>query len=94
MTIASSGAEAATSGVDGGWIQWLSPLDLETLWYRWAVVQTAGTSAKLPAIRDDGSYQVPRLAPLPIKLHRICCLCSGYPPEEKNGFYEYRGVPL
>jgi len=80
-------------GIDGGWIQCLSPLELETLWYRWAVMQSAGSDGELPCISDDGAYRVPRQSPLPMELHRVCCLCSGYPPVEKNDYYEYLGVP-
>jgi hypothetical protein len=83
---------AGDLGAAGGWLQWLSPLELETLWYRWAVMQAA-EGREIPSIALDGVYRVPRLTPLPTELHRVCCLCSGFPPEEKNGFYEYRGVP-
>lgn len=83
---------AGDRGVAGGWIQRLSPLELETLWYRWAVMQSA-EERYIPSIADDGAYCVPRQAPLPTELHRVCCLCSGFPPKEENGFYEYQGVP-
>jgi hypothetical protein len=78
---------------DGAWIQRLSPLELDTFWARWAVVYSADPANALPSISEEGIYKVPRIAPLPMELHRVCCLCSGFPPEEHSGFYNYKNVP-
>ena len=78
---------------EGRWIQRLSPLGVESFWGRWAVAYSARGTNALPAVSGDGAYRVPRLTPLPMALHRVCCLCSGFPPEERDGFYIYRGVP-
>lgn len=75
------------------WIQRLSPLELESFWGRWAVAYSARAAEALPSISGDGTYKVPRLTPLPMELHRVCCLCSGFPPEECDGNYIYRDVP-
>ena len=78
---------------DGAWIQRLSTLELDTFWARWAVVYSADPANALPSISGEGNYKVPKISPLPMELHRVCCLCSGFPPEERNGFYIYRDVP-
>jgi hypothetical protein len=75
------------------WIQRLSPLDLDPFWARWAIAYSADSANALPSITGQGPYKVRRITPLPLELHRVCCLCSGYPPEERDGFYEYSNVP-
>lgn len=78
---------------DGTWIQRLSPLELDIFWVRWAVVYSADPVNALPSISGGGTYKVRRITPLPMELHRVCCLCSGFPPQEANGFFEYHNVP-
>lgn len=77
----------------GRWIQRVSRLELDPFWMRWAVAGSAGADEALPAVSGDGTYKVPRRTPLPMELHRVCCLCSGFPPDEDDGGYIYRGVP-
>lgn len=77
----------------GKWIQRLSALPVESYWLRWAAAYSAAPYRALPAITGDGFYKVRKVTPLPTELHRVCCLCSGYPPEEDDDFHVYRDVP-
>lgn len=77
----------------GGWTQRLSPLPIESYWVRWAVAYSAREDKALPPISGDGVFEVPKLTPLPMELHRVCCLCSGFPPSESTDSYTYRDVP-
>lgn len=77
----------------GGWIQSLSSFSLESFWARWAVAYSTDPDSALPKLSGHGCYKVPKRTPLPTELHRVCCLCSGLPPDECHDFYTYRNIP-
>jgi hypothetical protein len=77
---------------DGGWIRFLRPLDMDPFWARWAVRVTSGTQNPLPKVSPDGIFSIPSTCPLPMDLHRVCCLCSGYPPTVNGQAIDYQNV--
>jgi hypothetical protein len=76
----------------GRWKHWQSAAG-DPFWLRWAVAYSADPEGALPRISVDGFYKVPKFTPLPMELHRVCCLCSGYPPQEDADHFIYRDVP-
>jgi hypothetical protein len=76
----------------GRWKQWQSAAG-DPLWLRWAVACSANPHGAPPGISVDGFYKVCKVTPLPMELHRVCCLCSGFPPEKDADHFIYRDVP-
>ncbi len=78
---------------DETWIQRLSAVDQDPRWFFWSVRLSSDPKGALPAIDVEGSFSVPLECPLPLDLHRVCCLCSGYTPRLTKSTQVYVNVP-
>ncbi len=78
---------------DERWIQRLSAVDQDPRWFFWLVRLSADPQNALPAIDAEGFFRVPAECPLPLDLHRVCCLCSGYIPRLTESKDVYVNVP-
>ena len=77
---------------DGAWEYWQNGFQGDCLWAKWAVAQ----SGELAGLFDQGiatEFRVPSWLPLPIELHRVCCLCTGLLPSATGGWIVYSDVP-
>jgi hypothetical protein len=59
----------------------------------WAVRHAVDDNSKALPSHESWTFSVPKVCSLPTEWHRVCCLCSGLPPERVDGNHEYRGVP-
>ncbi len=78
---------------DETWIQRLSAVDQDPRWFFWSVRHSADPKGALPVIDAESSFSVPAECPLPLDLHRVCCLCSGYTPRLTKSMQVYVNVP-
>jgi len=78
---------------DETWIQRLSALGQDPRWLFWSVRISADPKGALPGIDAEGSFSVPVECPLPLDLHRVCCLCSGYTPHLAESMQIYDNIP-
>lgn len=79
-----------------GWILYIEKFNHDPLWAKWAVLQARnGGDPLLPKI-EGSDFLIPHGLPLPIQLHRVCCLCSGTLPvlESDRGVIRYTDVPF
>ena len=80
---------------DAGWKLYLEKFNHDPLWAKWAVLQAKdGAQSLLPQI-GGWDFRIPQGLPLPIELHRACCLCSGLlpVPEVDGQVLRYSNVP-
>lgn len=78
--------------LDGSWEYWQHGFEGDPLWAKWAVVHSSAEQNLMPE-SPSGQFIVPSWLPLPIELHRVCCLCTGMLPQEKDQNIIYKGVP-
>jgi hypothetical protein len=79
--------------VGNRWRLFLPRLSLDPAWGMWAVRLAALPAEASLAPPDTWTFRVPVACPLPLSLHQVCCLCSGFIPERANGYLEYPEVP-
>jgi len=77
---------------DGSWEYWQDGFEGDPLWAKWAVAQSYETQIYLPG-PDSLSFSIPAWLPFPVELHRVCCLCTGMLPDEKENRISYHGIP-
>lgn len=77
---------------DGTWQFWQHCFEGDPLWAKWGVAQSSEEQDPFSG-SDSVNFSVPVWLPLPVELHRVCCLCTGMLPEEKNQRIIYKGVP-
>jgi hypothetical protein len=75
------------------WRLYLQSIAFDPLWVKWAI----RLSSEKPEYRFDSPsnwlLSVPQLCPLPIELHQVACLCSGFLPSNERGQTVYNNVP-
>lgn len=78
----------------GEWDFWQNDFSSDPLWAKWAVVQSGPDREACLPQAGRGKFRISAKLPLPIELHRVSCLCSGFAPIENDGWIEYQDVPL
>jgi hypothetical protein len=78
---------------EGSWRLYLDRFSHDPLWAKWAVIQScANVGQYLPKV-NGWEFIISHGLPLPIELHRVCCLCSGFLPYTHSGGTRYLNVP-
>lgn len=78
---------------DASWEYWQNRFQGDPLWAKWAVAQSAQAAQDLFSETGDNSFQIPAWLPLPLDLHRVCCLTTGHLPSEDSYRITYEGIP-
>jgi hypothetical protein len=78
---------------DDSWEYWQNRFQGDPLWAKWAVAQSPQVAQDLFSEPGDDSFRIPAWLPLPLDLHRVCCLCTGQLPSEDSCRISYNGIP-